>query len=63
MKDVTYGWIRNSLELGLVALSENLRQQIERDPNLEILGESRPMEFDANGNLADLLAAEVVGTH
>ncbi len=63
LKDVTYGWIRNSLELGLVALSENLRQQIERDPNLEILGESRPMEFDANGNLADLLAAEVVGTH
>jgi hypothetical protein len=63
LKDVTYGWIRNSLELGLVALSENLRQQIERDPNLEILGESRPMEFDANGNLADLLVAEVVGTH
>jgi len=63
LKDVTYGWIRNSLELGLVALSENLRQQIERDPNLEILGESRPMEFDAHGNLADLLVAEVVGTH
>jgi hypothetical protein len=63
LKDVTYGWIRNSLELGLVALSENLQQQIERDPNLEIQGESRPMEFDANGNLADLLVAEVVGTH
>jgi len=65
LKDVTYGWIRNSLELGLVALSENLRGQIERDPNLEILGTSRPMEFDGSGNLADLLvpAGEVIGTH
>jgi len=65
LKEVTYGWIRNSLELGLVALSENLRGQIERDPNLEILGASRPMEFDASGNLADLLvpAGEVIGTH
>jgi hypothetical protein len=65
LRDVTYGWMRNSLELGLVALSENLRQQIERDPNLEILGASRPMEFDTNGNLADLLvpAGEVIGTH
>jgi hypothetical protein len=65
LKDVTYGWIRNSLELGLVALSENLRRQIERDSNLEILGESRPMEFDSKGNLADILvpAGEVIGTH
>jgi hypothetical protein len=65
LDDVTYGWIRNSLELGLLALSENLRRQIERDPNLEILGTSRPMEFDARGNLADLLvpAGEVIATH
>ena len=63
LKDVTYGWIRNSLELGMLALSENLRPQIERHPNLEILGVARPMEFDANGNLADLLVPEVIGTH
>ena len=65
MKDVTYGWIRNSLELGMLALSENLRQQIERNPNLEILGTSRPMEFDSKGNLADLLvpAGEAIATH
>jgi hypothetical protein len=65
LKDVTYGWIRNSLELGMLALSENLRKQIERDPNLEILGTSRPMEFDARANLAELLvpAGEVIATH
>jgi hypothetical protein len=65
LKDVTYGWIRNSLELGMLALSENLRKQIERNPNLEILGVFRPMEFDSKGNLADLLVAagEPIATH
>src|SRR5579864_5368238 len=65
LKDVTYGWLRNSLELGTLALSENLREQIERDPNLEILGASRPMEFDTKGNLADLLVAagEPIAAH
>ena len=64
LMEVTYGWIRNSLELGLLAMSENLRRQIERDPHLEILGPARPLEFDAGGNLADLLvpAGEAIGT-
>ncbi|HVP44932.1 MAG TPA: hypothetical protein VMT32_00065 [Bryobacteraceae bacterium] len=64
LKEVTYGWLRNSLELGLLAMSENLRPQIERDPNLEILGPPQPVEFDAAGNLADLLvpAGEEIGT-
>ena len=64
LMEVTYGWIRNSLELGLLAMSENLRRQIERDPHLEILGPARPLEFDAGGNLADLLVptGEAIGT-
>jgi len=64
LMEVTYGWIRNSLELGLLAMSENLRCQIERDANLEILGPARPVEFDAGGNLGDLLvpAGEAIGT-
>jgi hypothetical protein len=52
---VTYGWIRNSLELGLFGLSENLRQKIDGNPNLEILGASKPIEFDSEGNLANLI--------
>src|ERR1700722_17893650 len=52
---VTYGWIRNSLELGLIGLSENLRREIGENPNLEILGAPRPFHFDAEGNLANLL--------
>jgi hypothetical protein len=64
LSEVTYGWLRNSLELGTVAMSENLRAEIENNPALEILGHARRMEFDTQGNLADLLvpAAEVL-TH
>src|SRR5579872_2472741 len=61
---VTYGWLRNSLELGTIALSENLRGEIDTNPLLEVLGEARPMEFDSTSNLVDVLvpAGEVL-TH
>lgn len=64
LSEVTYGWLRNSLELGTIAMSENLRAGIEKDPQLEILGAANPMEFDSQGNLVDLLvpAGEVL-TH
>lgn len=54
-KDVTFGWIRNSLELGLIALTANLRPRIEANSNLEVLDEFE-WEFDADGNLPQLPA-------
>jgi hypothetical protein len=54
MAEVTMGWILNSLELGLLAMSENLRGQIEANPMLEILGPAFPLEFDGAGNLGGL---------
>jgi hypothetical protein len=65
LREVTYGWIRNSLELGLLAMSENLRPQIEKNRDLEVLGAPRPMEFEANGNLIDMLVptGEAIGVH
>jgi len=54
MSDVTVGWIRNTLELGTLALSENLRPEIAKNPMLEILG-ARNMEFDGDGNLLNIL--------
>jgi len=51
---VTIGWICNSLELGLLALSENLRGEIEKNPALEIVREAEPVPFDAAGNLPRL---------
>jgi hypothetical protein len=56
MGEVTIGWIRNTMELSLLALSENLRPQIENNPQLEILGDPREIEFDASGNLVSMLA-------
>jgi hypothetical protein len=61
LADVTYGWIKNSMELGLLKLSENLRREIRKNPLLDIIGETEEMEFDQAGNLKGLtLQAENV---
>ena len=52
--DVTIGWVRNSLELGTLALTENLLPQIKRNPLLEVVGPAREFDFDEAGNLAGL---------
>ena len=49
--DVTFGWIRNSLEIGVLGLTENLRPQIEANPDLEIIGKTMDWPFDQNGDL------------
>jgi len=54
--EVTIGWARNSLELSVMGLSENLLPQIERNPLLEIIEPPRPLSFDGNGNLEDRLS-------
>ncbi len=61
-QEVTLGWIANSLELGAMRLSENLRAEIEAHSNLEIVGDSEAFEFDAEGNLAPLMD-EVAAAH
>lgn len=63
MEDVTIGWMRNSLELGTLALTQNLLPQIRQNPMLEIVGSARELEFDANGNLRDMLAAPHAVAH
>ncbi len=52
-KTVTLAWIRNTLELGVLAMSENLRPELEKNPSLEIVGCARDIEFDPQGNLID----------
>lgn len=49
--EVTVAWIRNTLELGLMALSENLLPEIRTNEQLEIVGEPFEMTFDEAGNL------------
>ena len=48
--DVSYAWIRNTMELGRLALSENLRPVVERNPDL-VIEATIDFEFDPSGNL------------
>jgi hypothetical protein len=53
---VTYGWIKNSLELGVLKLSENLQDDIRKNPLLEMLGPAEEMNFDEARNLGGVLS-------
>ncbi len=53
-EDLRIGWIANSLELGTMKLSENLRAEIEANKNLEIVGAAEELEFDGAGDLEGL---------
>jgi len=64
LRAVTYAWIRNTMELGRFALSENLRAEIEKDHALEIES-TIEFEFDAQNDLISPFAPvpEAAGTH
>ncbi|HEV3200340.1 MAG TPA: hypothetical protein VGZ73_20690 [Bryobacteraceae bacterium] len=64
LSTVTYGWIRNTMELGRLALSENLRGQIEANPQLEV-EEAIDFDFDGEGNLISPFVPleETAGVH
>lgn len=53
--DVTLGWIKNSLELSPMALSENLLPEIKANPDLEIISDPEEFEMDAAGNFRTTL--------
>lgn len=56
--EVTICRIRNTMQLTRALLSENLRSEIEANPSLEILDGPFPFEFDADGQLPELLRPE-----
>jgi len=64
LDEVTYGWIRNTMELGRLALSENLRSVVEGNPMLEIEA-TVDFEFDGDHNLISpfLPVEETAGAH
>jgi hypothetical protein len=64
-KDVTIGWIRNTMKLGMVVLTENLLPQILQNPSLEIVGSAFDWPFDDAGNLASPFAGQAAasGSH
>ena len=50
LDQVTYGWIRNTMELTRLAVSENVRGAVEKNALLEIEA-TTDCEFDGAGNL------------
>ena len=64
LSEVTYGWIRNTMELARIALSENVRAQVEANPQLEIEA-TVDFEFDGEGTLLSPFAPieETAGAH
>jgi hypothetical protein len=62
--EVTLGWIRNTMELSRLGLSENVRRQVEANPALEIESVI-DIEFDGDGNLLSPFAPieETAGAH
>jgi hypothetical protein len=56
-RQLTYGWIRNTLELDRLALSDNLRAQLDVHARAEIEGEF-DVEWDESGNLVSPFAGE-----
>jgi hypothetical protein len=64
LSEVTFGWIRNTMELGRVAVSENVLPRIEKNPLIEVEGRI-DFEFDGDSNLLSPFApvAETAGTH
>jgi hypothetical protein len=51
MAELRIAWLKNTLELTPLALTENLRAEIEKNPALEIIGGPMELPFDADGNL------------
>jgi len=61
-EDVTIGWIRNSLDIGVIGLTENLRSQIEGRSDLEITGQPHDWAFDEKGDLPRHLPGMTAGS-
>jgi len=64
LADVTYGWIRNTMELARVGLSANLLPEIEKRPDLEVEAVV-DFDFDQNGDLISPFVpiGEMAGAH
>lgn len=61
-EEITIGWIRNSLDIGMIGLTENLRSVVEANPTLEIVGTSKEWPFDQKGDLPRHLPGVPVGS-
>ena len=59
-QDCSIVWIRNTMELGELLVSENLIAELRQNPDIEILGESEEAPFDSEGNLISVFEPAAV---
>lgn len=64
MEEVTFAWIRNTMELTRIGLSDHFRKRVEENPLLKIEAIT-DFEFDGAGNLVSpfIPVGEPVGAH
>lgn len=55
-RDCSLVWIRNTMRLGDLMVSENLLPELRGNPEIEILGDAQALPFDASGNLVSVFA-------
>ncbi len=63
MRELKIVWIKNSLELNLLVMSETLRPEIDRNPDLEIVEGPMELPFGPDGNLQSVFAASHEPVH
>jgi len=62
-REVTVAWIRNSLEIGYLAMTENLLPELRKNSLLEVVGEPFDWNFDQRGNLTSLSEIQEPAPH
>jgi hypothetical protein len=60
--EVTFGWMRNTLELDLLAVSPNLRAEIDGQPQIKVEGEI-DVDWDQSGNLVSPFLVKAAAGH
>ena len=48
-------WMKNTLHLDSFFISPALLKEAEQNPDIEIVGERRKVEFDENGNVPGIV--------
>ena len=58
LSTVTIAWIRNSMDIGELMISEGLLDEVRFNPEIEILSASTNLKFDTDGNLVNAMTVE-----
>ena len=58
LRDVTIAWIRNSMDIGELMVSEGVIDEVSTDSQIEIISDPMDLEFDSEDNLINLMTID-----